>query len=88
MMHQVTIHENEEDEKKENDEEKEVIWQSCCGVPSDRRLLTFVSVFSISIGVLSFCFSQLAIGTLNKDREMFYISLITLIIGVWIKSPL
>lgn len=79
MDHPVIIHE----EEKENPN----IYKSCCSVPSDKRLLTFIAMLSISIGTLSFCFSQLAIGGLEKDRELFYTGLISMIIGIWIKSP-
>ena len=84
MDHEVKIHENEDDEKKEDESN---LYKSCCNVPSDKRLLTFIAMFSISILTLGFSFSQIARGDIGKEKEIFYTGLISLVVGIWVRSP-
>ena len=84
MDHEVKIHENEDDEKKEDDRD---LYKSCCNVPSDKRLLNFIAMLSISILTLGFSFSQITKSNLDKDEKIFFTSLITMILGIWLKSP-
>ena len=75
-----------EDEKKEKENDAN-LYRSCCGPVSDKRLLTFISMFSISIIALGFSFASIAHGGLDKDDKLFYTGLISLIIGVWVRTP-
>lgn len=62
-------------------------WDSCCGKPSDRRLLVFMANLSISFILLIFSMIRL-IGQLPPDERSIYIGFISLVIGIWVKSPL
>lgn len=61
-------------------------WHTCCGKTSDSRLLTFVASLSISLLILIFCAYKLS-EEMDCPSENTYIGLTSLIIGVWIKSP-
>lgn len=78
----VCIH-TEEDRKKHEDNQL----NTCCGKPSDKRLLIFISSLSISLLVLTFCCFQL-VNKPDCQSQNTYVGLITLIIGIWLKSPL
>ena len=70
-----------EDEKIKN------TWRSCCDIPSDRRLLMFISSFSITLIIITFSCYKLSLEDVDCSSENTYIGLITLLIGLWIKSP-
>lgn len=61
-------------------------WDSCIGKSSDKRLLIFIANLTISIAVLSFSFVRLC-STLSENEQSIYIGFITLIVGIWVKSP-
>jgi hypothetical protein len=61
--------------------------QSCCGRTSDKRLLVFIASIIISISVVGFSCVQLVLLD-DCHSQNTYISLLTLIVGVWIKSPI
>ena len=85
MIPEVIIHPMPE----HNNEEKEAYqWDSCCMRKTDSRLLTFIASFFISMILLIFSCYQLTRPDIDCASENIYISLITLIIGVWVKSPL
>ena len=71
----------------ENKEENH-IWKSCCFKSTDSRLLTFVASFTISLSLLFFSCFQLARDDIDCNSENLYVGLITLILGVWVKSPI
>ena len=62
-------------------------WHSCCGTSSDKRLLVFIANLSISFILLIFSMVRL-IEQLPPDERSIYIGFISLVIGIWIKSPL
>ena len=64
------------------------LWKTCLCGSSDKRLLTFVAMISISISILVFCFFMIANRSLSCPELNTYISLISLILGIWVKSPL
>lgn len=64
------------------------LWKTCLCGSSDRRLLTFVANLSISISILVFCFFMIGNRSLSCPELNTYIGLISLILGVWLKSPL
>ena len=71
-----------------DDEEKKNEYSLCCSKrKTDRRLLTFISLFSISVMVLSFSFYMLTTD-LDCNQESVYVGLISMIVGIWMKSPL
>ena len=92
MSEEVQIHINEASVKapeEHKEEEKEAYqWDSCCMRKTDSRLLTFIASFFISMILLIFSCYQLTRPDMDCASENIYISLITLIIGVWVKSPL
>jgi len=61
----------------------------CCGGgrTSDKRLLTFTASATLSLIVVVFSCYQLTQG-LDCSQENVYSSLISLVIGVWLKSPM
>ena len=62
--------------------------RTCCGNhSSDKRLLIFISSLSISLLVLILCCYQL-VNKSDCQSQNTYVGLITLIIGIWLKSPL
>ena len=71
----------------ENDDQKNKYSCCCTSRTTDRRLLTFATLFSISILVLSFSFYQLTMP-IDCSEQATYMSLITMVIGIWIKSPI
>lgn len=62
-------------------------WDSCCGKPSDRRLLIFMANLSISFTLLIFSMIRL-VENIPSDEKAFYCSIVSLIVGIWVKSPL
>ena len=64
------------------------LWKTCLCGSSDKRLLTFVAMITISISILVFCFFMIANRSLTCPELNTYIGLISLILGVWLKSPL
>ena len=62
-------------------------WHSCCGTSSDKRLLVFIANLSISFILLIFSMIRL-IEPLQPDERSIYIGFISLVIGIWVKSPL
>jgi hypothetical protein len=71
----------------EEEKENKFLWRSCCGVVSDKRILTFVASLSISLIIIMFSCFQLTNG-LNCSQENVYVGLLTLIVGFWMKSPI
>ena len=64
------------------------LWKTCLCGSSDKRLLTFVAMITISISILVFCFFMIANRSLTCPELQTYVGLISLIIGVWLKSPI
>ena len=63
-------------------------WHSCCARrPSDKRLLVFSANLTISIMLLIFSMIRL-VENIPSDEKAFYCSIVSLIVGIWIKSPL
>jgi hypothetical protein len=60
---------------------------TCCGTVSDRRLLTFIATFSISLVVLLFSFIKLLYAVSCEETNV-YVGLVSVIVGFYIKSPL
>ena len=72
---------------KVEDLEKVNQYRTCCGAMSDKRLLIFIS--SLSISLLILCFSCYKLAHNNDcQNQNTYVGLISLIIGIWIKSPI
>lgn len=70
----------------ENNEAKNIL-KTCCGTTSDKRLLVFVSSFTISMFTALFACIQL-IRLDDCHSQNTYTGLLTLIIGLWIRSPI
>ena len=62
-------------------------WKTCMGSSSDKRLLTFIATLIISVSVLNFSFFMIANRSLSCPELNTYVSLISLVIGIWLKSP-
>ena len=64
------------------------LWQTCLGCKSDKRLLIFIGNAIISFIILGFSISKLSYENIQPDDKNTYIGLVTLIVGIWVKSPL
>lgn len=64
------------------------LWKTCLCGSSDKRLLIFTANLSISISILVFCFFMIGNRTLSCPELQTYVGLISLILGIWVKSPL
>ena len=64
------------------------LWKTCLCGSSDKRLLICTANLSISISILVFCFFMIGNRSLSCAELNTYIGLISLILGVWLKSPL
>ena len=64
-------------------------YSTCCSRSgkTDARLIRYASRFSISLILLSFSCVQIVRAGECDPLVAFYTSLITLIVGVWVKSP-
>ena len=62
--------------------------KTCCGRTSDSRLLKFIASFSITSIIVIFSCYQLSKEGISCPDQNTYIGLITLLIGIWLKSPL
>ena len=68
--------------------EADVNIKTCCGRTSDSRLLKFIASFSITSIIIIFSCYQLSKDNISCPDQNTYIGLITLLIGLWLKSPL
>ena len=83
MKHRVLEHNIEIDTARQKNK-----WTMCCSErKTDARLLTFVASFIVTMTLLIFSCYQLT-HVDDCQSENLYTGLITLVIGVWIKSPL
>jgi hypothetical protein len=80
---------------KEKKEERESVngsdtWKvNCCNDHKiDSRLLVFIVNVAISLITLILSFIKLFSNDLNESDKSTYISLISLVVGIWIKSPI
>ena len=75
-----------EDEKKilSNIEENE--WKSCC-FKADKDFLKFFVQVAISFMILSLSIYKLCIITGNSEDKSLYVSLLTLILGIYTNVP-
>ena len=63
---------------------KRTTWKSCC-LTIDRRAVQFFSQLSISLIIIVFCLFQL--HTKPKCDTGEYLSLLTMVLGMWIDAP-
>lgn len=72
-----------------NNDDSEHRYNCCCrAVPmSDRRVLIFSASLSISLIVIVFSCYQL-VNLVDCHSQNTYISLLSLVIGIWLKSPI
>ena len=68
--------------------EAEVMLKTCCGRPSDRRLLIFIASILISVIVIVFSCYKLADPNIDCSSQNTFVGIISLIVGVWLRSPL
>ena len=63
-------------------------WDSCCGKASDKRLLIFSANLSISLILMIFSLVRLCDDKLMNEEKATYVGFVTLVVGIWLKSPL
>lgn len=61
------------------------IWKSGC-VQMDKGAVIFFSTLGISLIIIAFCIYQLVSST-SCETQTTYMGLLTLILGIWVKSP-
>lgn len=61
--------------------DRKVFWKSCC-FQLDRRAVSFFTQLFISLMIITFCLFQL--HTLPKCDSGEYLSLLTMVLGVWV----
>lgn len=61
------------------------LWRSCC-VEIDRDAVVYISGFCLITATVSFCFFQL-INLKDCHSQQAYLSVLTLILGVLLPSP-
>lgn len=67
--------------------EQENQLKTCCNTVSDKRLLMFISSFCISMVIIVFsCFQLMRLDDCQSQNS--YMGLLSLIVGIWIRSPL
>jgi hypothetical protein len=64
----------------ENDDDQ---WTSCCGSSHSSEAIRYFSQVGISSAVMSFAMYQLV----NDPSSAQYMSLLTMVLGVWLPSP-
>jgi len=64
--------------------EQKNYWKSCC-LQVDRRAVKFFSQLTLSFTIIIFCLYQL--WRLPKEDSSEYLSLLTMIIGVYVEAP-
>ncbi len=62
--------------------------ESCIGGSTDKRLYILVVQTIISISLVIFSLVMLSDKSLDCSKDNLYSSILTLIVGYWIKSPL
>ena len=67
--------------------EQEHQLNSCCGTKSDKRLLVFISSYSIALFALFFSMIQL-VRLDDPHSQVTYVGIMTMIIGLFIPSPI
>lgn len=73
--------ENNISEISEKNFNRKVYWKSCC-FELDRRAVSFFTQLFISLMIITFCLFQL--HTLDKCDSTEYLSLLTMVLGVWV----
>ena len=76
-----TPRENNVSELSDNTFNRKVFWKSCC-FELDRRAVSFFTQLFISLLIIVFCLFQL--HTLPKCDSSEYLSLLTMVLGVWV----
>jgi hypothetical protein len=67
----------------EKEFQRKVFWRSCCGCNLDKRAVKFFSQLTISLIVVVFSLYQLH----NEKNTDIYLSLLTMILGLFIDAP-
>lgn len=60
--------------------------QTCCSGTSDRRFGVFLVQVAMTLGILVLCLLQIANTELDCESTQLYVSLLSLITGVWLKE--
>ena len=60
-------------------------WRSGC-LTIDRKAVVFFATLGISLIVIAFCIFQLTTSK-SCETQTTYMGLLTLVLGIWIKSP-
>ena len=75
-------------ELKLKEERYENTYNTCCSSGgTDKRLIQYVTKFSLTILIMVFCFYQIITAGECDARLPWYCSLVSGVIGVWLNSP-
>lgn len=67
-----------------NDNDK--IWKSCCFI-INQNFLKYIVQVSISLMVITLSIYKLIVIDDNSDEKSLYVSLLTLILGIYVPTP-
>ena len=64
------------------------MWVCCCSKSgtTDKRIIVFFSQFSITLIIIFFCIYQLILSN-SCESDQLYMSLLTLVIGIYLPNP-
>ena len=79
LQHRPTI------EEKRADQDLDVRWRSCC-FTLDKRATMYFTTLGISVTVMTLCIVKLS-ADIPCEQQNGWISLLSLVIGIYIKSP-
>lgn len=68
------------------DEKNDNVWKSCC-FKADKDFLKFFVQISVSFMILSLSIYKLIVIDDNSDEKSLYVSLLTLILGIYTPQP-
>ena len=83
-IEEIEVHEKKEITLEVKDREDRT-WKSGC-LQMDKGAVMFFSTLGISLIIIAFCIYQLTTSE-SCERQTTYMGLLTLILGIWVKSP-
>jgi hypothetical protein len=81
-------HNNSDNDRKDNDSNQEHELMFCTGHVTDKRLWILALQSIISLAIIFLCCIKLFDDDLGCEQGNLYVGLITLITGIWMKSPI
>jgi hypothetical protein len=77
---------NVESPKHKETSEQPFLWRSCGGCRFDPRVLMFFSSLFISLLIIVFCITKIALSSVCEETNT-YMSLLMFVLGIWLPHP-